>query len=103
MLSGNYACMRELWSQRVLTEQAHVPVELTGVTYVDENTLEYGSSVRAKTLRGVLLDALEPELALELFEHVVSMEETVYSWRVRGPRIFKLMTRECVLGFLRRM
>ena len=55
-----------------------------------------GSQQTALTLRGLLRSKLEPELALRLFEHIISNELTVYTWRVRGPRIFRMLTGECV-------
>ena len=94
LLSGDYTTMRELWGARHCRSPADLPSSLTNVRWVAEDTIEYsGDGMPAKqalTLRGVLRRELaaDPALALELFDHVVSKEERVLAWHVRGPRIF---------------
>ena len=98
--SGDYASMRGLWSSGKLAGPEDLPPTLNGLTYGGEDSVTYrrrsgdgdggGSEATletASTLRGVLRARLRPDLALDVFDEVSSLEEGVYSWRVRGPRV----------------
>lgn len=93
--SGDYATMRGLWSAR-LDSVADLPAALNGLTFVGPDRVSYrpdeGEVVVAITLHGVLLEALPQPLATDLFEHLMAAEEGIYSWAIRGPRIFHACT-----------
>lgn len=46
----------------------------------------------ATTLRGVLRQSLPQDVAFDLFQEIITKEECVYHWNVRGPRIFDTVT-----------
>jgi endonuclease/exonuclease/phosphatase family metal-dependent hydrolase len=98
--SGNYARMREFWGCHHLTSAADIPEELNQLRFVDEDCVSYNtisqqgeeSSVTARTLRGVAKEVLsgdDPNLFEDFLQDVIGLEERVFSWNVRGPRIFQ--------------
>lgn len=94
--TGDYTVMRQFWSARRCASQADVPASLKGVLFENEDHVSYldkaGQRVTATTMRGLLRSNLPEELGIELFDHIMSLEETVYSWRTRGPRLFAEIT-----------
>ena len=96
--SGNKVEMRQLWSMRV-NGPHDIPTSLGGLSYVDENCLEYfdgkgeaGAMRRATTLPGVLQMHLPVPLHNELYDHIMSVEQQ-FQWNRRGPRIFEEITK----------
>lgn len=95
--TGDYTVMRQFWSAMRCVSQADVPTSLKGVLFENEDQISYldkaGQRVIATTMRGLLRSNLPEELGIELFDHIMSLEETVYSWQTRAPRLFAEITR----------
>jgi len=94
LATGDYTTMRRLWSARRLASQADVPSTLRGVSFHALDQVTYtgdeGGQVTASTMRGLLRAKLPQEgLGLQLFEHLMELEEEVFAWETRGPRIFR--------------
>lgn len=92
---ADYTAMRKLWSARTLLTQEDVPSVLkTSLTVVAEDEVLYtdakGQTRTARTLRGLLRQCFpENGFGLDLFQHLMSEEEEVYRWEVRGPRVLQ--------------
>lgn len=91
----DYIAMRGMWSAKRCEDENDLPPVLrTSLRVISSDTILYkdsgGSDQVAETLRGVLRRLLGPsDLGLRLFRHIVELEEEVFGWPVRGPRIFQ--------------
>jgi len=102
--SGDYSKMRQFWGARTCGTQNDIPQTMRdNLKYEEADVISYQCSktntrIQAKTLRGVLMS--EPAfqnqnvengtaLASDLFEEIVSLEENVFSWAIRGPRLYQ--------------
>eukprot|EP00747_Dinoflagellata_sp_TGD_P180016 gnl/TRDRNA2_/TRDRNA2_31780_c0_seq2.p1 gnl/TRDRNA2_/TRDRNA2_31780_c0~~gnl/TRDRNA2_/TRDRNA2_31780_c0_seq2.p1 ORF type:complete len:656 (+),score=116.27 gnl/TRDRNA2_/TRDRNA2_31780_c0_seq2:69-2036(+) len=94
--AGDDSSMRQLWRSKKLNSAADIPEKLTEVTFCAEDKVTYtskaGEDVTATSLRGMLRTRLPSDLGMSLFEHLLKEEDEVYSWAVRGPRLFKMLT-----------
>ena len=107
--SGSYAAMRSFWGAPVCVSQADIPPELHGLTFVEPDVVAYHVAatdddddddkattkrIQATTLRGILKQNLPNDLFQEFFDEVISKQQSVYEWNVRGPRIFDTITKQ---------
>lgn len=98
--SGNYAAMRSFWGAPTCQSSEDIPTELNGLTWVREDVVAYTtddpsiSTQQATSLRGMSKLNLPNELFQEFFHEILSKEQGIYSWKVRGPRIFDKITSE---------
>ena len=111
--SGDYTQMRSFWGIKKCNSPSDIPTSLAPnirfekqdcISYVQKNQVNSKEEERiiAFTLRGTLFSepafilthssVIKDEsktLAFELFQNIMSLEENVYQWHVRGPRLFK--------------
>eukprot|EP00980_Cylindrotheca_fusiformis_P001633 scaffold368_cov125-Cylindrotheca_fusiformis.AAC.11 len=93
-VSGDYSQMRSFWGAPSCQSPHDIPEELNGLTWVREDVVAYTaddgsqSKQEATTLRGVSKLTLPKEVFQDFFDEIVSKEQGIYSWSVRGPRIF---------------
>jgi exonuclease III len=94
--SGHYAAMRSFWGAPKLDSSKDIPAELNGLTWVGEDTICYtteeAQTKEAMTLKGLSKKCLPQDIFREFFEEIISKEQGVYSWDVRGPRIFETLS-----------
>eukprot|EP00450_Noctiluca_scintillans_P014608 CAMPEP_0194523478 /NCGR_PEP_ID=MMETSP0253-20130528/58381_1 /TAXON_ID=2966 /ORGANISM="Noctiluca scintillans" /LENGTH=90 /DNA_ID=CAMNT_0039368021 /DNA_START=17 /DNA_END=286 /DNA_ORIENTATION=- len=50
---------------------------------------EAGGEVEVFTMLGLLQTLLPDTLGVELYDHLMELEDEVFCWPVRGPRIFR--------------
>ncbi len=93
---GNTHAMRQFFP-REIQSQNDIPKLLEIRFEGKPNTFSYvgddGTRVIAKTLRGLLEQALPAELAADTFAEVMRLENSVFSWTTRGPRIMNEILR----------
>ena len=97
--SGNYAAMRSFWGYpNCLKSDDDIPFELQGgLKWVDEDIVSYSTgdppkTVQATTLRGLAKQHLPPDVFDDFFyQEIISKEESIYHWKVRGPRIVQTL------------
>ena len=98
--SGNYSVMRSFWGAPKCESAGDIPKELDGLTFLEEDTVAYqqqqqqqqqpkGTTVHAMTMRGIARKNLPTDLFQDFFSEISTKEESIYSWQVRGPRIFE--------------
>lgn len=98
--SGNYAAMRGFWGNPSCDSPADVPKDLPQISWYGQDTVSYrqkqggdGEEEKvANTLKGMARKSLPKDLFEDFFEEVISTEKDIYSWKVRGPRIFHQIT-----------
>ena len=86
--SGDKNKMRELWGATIMTLD-DIPTKLSGVTFVREDTISYGSG-EVRTLRGLLKDNVHADLADRIFNELMVTEQ-FRRWSSRGPLIFRTL------------
>jgi len=85
--------MRNFWC-RTCSSSNDIPEELIGVRFAEEDVVEYSKTgnwddgVKATNLRGMARKTLPRTIADKFYQHVRSVDEKVYSWDIRGPRIY---------------
>ena len=93
-----YKHMRKLWSVKKLEAPEDIPPELDLVRFVKPWTVEYtdrrtGKTHTATPLGGLLQKIIDPpNVGDGLFQHIMDEEQKIYTWGVRGPRIFRRVT-----------
>lgn len=97
--SGNYAAMRSFWGAPKCQSTADIPPELNGLAWVGEDIVSYTTAdndqtQQAATLRGISRRNLPNDIFQDFVHEIISKEQSIYSWTVRGPRIFDTVTRE---------
>lgn len=96
---GDYLAMRGLWSARSCKDDSDIPPQLRkSLKVLGEDSLAYtdssGKECHVETLRGLLRRLLPgDDLGCRLFEHLIELQEEVFDWTVRGPRLFREITR----------
>jgi len=90
----DHVTFRYFWSARCCKSQEDIPSSLHGVSFLAEDEVTYkgcdGETIAAKTMRGLLQELLPHEgLGLALFEHLMELEDEVFRWESRGPRLFQ--------------
>lgn len=93
-----YHSMRALWATERLASADDVPADINRARFHAPWQVAYtgrsGEEVVATTMAGMLRTIIGDEgLAEELFEHIMDAERRVFSWRLRGPRIYQRIMR----------
>lgn len=75
--------------ERELEKESSLACLLPPGRYLEEDCVSYmggdGSTVKARTLRGTLLEKLPRDLGSRLFEHLMEAEANVFGWPVSSP------------------
>jgi len=96
--SGSKDAMRLLWSKSI-TSPDDIPHQLTGVSFVAPNSVEYKKlnkstggydNVIATTLHGMLTKHI-PDISNDLYQHIIDKDQ-YFQWETRGPKIFSVVT-----------
>eukprot|EP01006_Ploeotia_vitrea_P054243 TRINITY_DN67866_c2_g2_i4.p1 TRINITY_DN67866_c2_g2~~TRINITY_DN67866_c2_g2_i4.p1 ORF type:complete len:360 (+),score=21.53 TRINITY_DN67866_c2_g2_i4:33-1082(+) len=93
---NKYQTTRRIWAAERIQV---IPPEMDQTEIAGEHSIAYyvpdkdkpeekGKRVVATTMAGLLASEL-PKLGPELFAHIMSVENTVYNWQIREPRIMK--------------
>eukprot|EP00547_Thalassionema_nitzschioides_P004798 CAMPEP_0194217500 /NCGR_PEP_ID=MMETSP0156-20130528/21414_1 /TAXON_ID=33649 /ORGANISM="Thalassionema nitzschioides, Strain L26-B" /LENGTH=370 /DNA_ID=CAMNT_0038946563 /DNA_START=275 /DNA_END=1384 /DNA_ORIENTATION=+ len=92
--------MRGFWGVPSCDSPADIPKELSRISWCGEDRVSYTlkgdegeeEKIVATTLKGIARQSLPNNVFEEFFEEVISAEKEIYSWPVRGPRIFQQLT-----------